>query len=92
MGPCRVVTCLAVTQVELFLNSVQILANLTREERGLLANALEEMTYSRGTRIIQQGDPGDLFYIIKEGEAVVYQQTPRGTRLVNRCALFACAF
>jgi CRP-like cAMP-binding protein len=31
-----------------------------------------------------QGDPGDLFYIIKEGEAVVYQDTPRGVRLVNR--------
>lgn len=30
-----------------------------------------------------QGDPGDLFYIIKEGEAVVYQFTPQGTRKVN---------
>lgn len=30
-----------------------------------------------------QGDPGDLFYIIKEGEAVVYQSTPQGTRKVN---------
>lgn len=33
---------------------------------------------------VVQGDPGDLFYIIKEGEAVVYQDTPRGVRLVNR--------
>jgi cGMP-dependent protein kinase 2 len=33
---------------------------------------------------VVQGDPGDLFYIIKEGEAVVYQDTPRGMRLVNR--------
>ncbi len=31
-----------------------------------------------------QGDPGDQFYIIKEGEAVVYQQTSQGTRTVNR--------
>ncbi len=31
-----------------------------------------------------QGDPGDQFYIIKEGEAVVYQQTPQGMRTVNR--------
>ena len=30
-----------------------------------------------------QGDQGDLFYIIKEGEAVVYQSTPQGTRKVN---------
>lgn len=33
---------------------------------------------------VLQGDPGDLFYIIKDGEAVVYQDTPRGVRLVNR--------
>lgn len=32
---------------------------------------------------MMQGDPGDLFYIIKEGEAVVYQATPQGTRKVN---------
>lgn len=31
-----------------------------------------------------QDDPGDLFYIIKEGEAAVYQDTHRGTRLVNK--------
>lgn len=30
-----------------------------------------------------QGDPGDCFYIILEGEAVVYQNTPSGTRKVN---------
>lgn len=30
-----------------------------------------------------QGDPGDQFYIIKEGEAVVYQQTAQGMRKVN---------
>ncbi len=27
-----------------------------------------------------QGEPGDLFYIIKEGEAVVYQDTGGGSR------------
>lgn len=30
-----------------------------------------------------QGDPGDLFYIIKEGEAVVYQSSAQGNRKVN---------
>ncbi len=32
---------------------------------------------------VGQGDPGDCFYIILEGEAVVYQNTPTGTRKVN---------
>ena len=30
-----------------------------------------------------QGDPGDQFFIIKEGEAVVYQQAAQGVRKVN---------
>jgi CRP-like cAMP-binding protein len=71
-------------QIELFLNSVPILQKLSVEERSRLAGALEELTFNKGARVVQQGDPGDLFYIIKEGEAVVYQDTPRGTRLVNR--------
>ena len=75
------------SQVELFLNSVPILANLTKEERARLADALDEAVFPKGAVIIQQGDPGDLFYIIKEGEAVVYQHTSRGTRLVNRCGI-----
>jgi cGMP-dependent protein kinase 2 len=37
----------------------------------------------RAVRGWEQGDPGDQFYIIKEGEAVVYQQTAQGTRKVN---------
>lgn len=72
------------SQIELFLNSVPILANLTKEERSRLAAALEEVVFVKGARVITQGDPGDLFYIIKDGEAVVYQHAPRGTRLVNR--------
>ena len=31
-----------------------------------------------------QGKAGDQFYIVKEGEAVVYQSTPQGVKTVNR--------
>ena len=31
-----------------------------------------------------QGETGDQFFIIKEGEAVVYQSTPQGVKTVNR--------
>lgn len=37
-----------VSQVELFLNSVPILAPLTKEERMRLVDALEEVTYQAG--------------------------------------------
>ncbi|BDA41611.1 cGMP-dependent protein kinase 2 [Coccomyxa sp. Obi] len=72
------------SQVELFLNSVPLLASLSREEKLLLVDALEEQTFPAGTCVVRQGEPGDQFYIIKEGEAVVYQQTPQGMRTVNK--------
>ncbi|KXZ52398.1 hypothetical protein GPECTOR_9g442 [Gonium pectorale] len=72
-----------VSQVELFLNSVPILANLSREERIRLVDAFEEVTYQAGQKVIVEGDKGDLFYIVKEGEAIVYQNTPGGQRKVN---------
>ncbi|GIL88393.1 hypothetical protein Vretimale_15023 [Volvox reticuliferus] len=72
-----------VSQVELFLNSVPILANLSREERIRLVDAFEEVTYQAGQKVIVEGDKGDLFYIVKDGEAIVYQNTPQGQRKVN---------
>lgn len=71
------------SQVELFLNSVPILANLSREERIRLVDAFEEVTYQAGQKVIVEGDKGDLFYIIKEGESIVYQSTAQGARKVN---------
>lgn len=44
----------------------------------------EQYLYVLTVDRVLQSDPGDLFYIIKEGEAAVYQDTPRGTRLVNK--------
>lgn len=71
------------SQVELFLNSVPILASLSREERLRLVDAFEESTFAIGNKVIVEGDRGDLFYIIKEGEAIVLQNTPQGQRKVN---------
>uniref|UniRef100_A0A7S3R8L1 cGMP-dependent protein kinase n=1 Tax=Dunaliella tertiolecta TaxID=3047 RepID=A0A7S3R8L1_DUNTE len=72
-----------VSQIELFLNSVPILSPLTKEERMRIVDALEEATYPKGTKVIVEGEGGDLFYIIKDGEAIVYVDTPQGQRKVN---------
>lgn len=71
------------SQVELFLNSVPILAPLSRDERLRLVDAFEESTFTPGSKVIVEGDRGDLFYIIKEGEAIVFQNTQQGQRKVN---------
>jgi hypothetical protein len=42
------------TEVELFLNSVKLLANLSRDEKMRLLDALEEHVYPAGSEIIVQ--------------------------------------
>eukprot|EP00951_Prasinocladus_malaysianus_P019889 scaffold161631_cov38-Prasinocladus_malaysianus.AAC.2 len=49
----------------------------------LLVDALEEQTFGPGVRVINQGDKGNLFYIIKDGEAVVYEENAQGKKKVN---------
>ena len=45
------------SQVELFLNSVPILASLTRDEKMMLVDALEEQVYPPQARVINQVSP-----------------------------------
>ena len=63
----------AASQLELFLNQVPILSPLSKVEKLQLLDAFEERTYPAGSTIIREGEPGDLFYIIKDGEATVLQ-------------------
>ena len=42
------------SQVELFLNSVPLLKSLSREEKLMLVDALEEQGFPAGTRVITQ--------------------------------------
>jgi len=67
---------------ENFLEKVPILAPLSKYERLTVADALEPANYDDGDVIVKQGDPGDTFYIIVEGEVKVTQtrddvSTPR---------------
>jgi len=38
---------------------------------------LNEVTYQKGDMIVEQGEIGDTFFIVKKGEAVVYKSVPR---------------
>ncbi|PNW74512.1 hypothetical protein CHLRE_12g493250v5 [Chlamydomonas reinhardtii] len=67
-------------QIQLFLNSVPLLSSLRPDEKMLLVDAFQEEAFVAGARVIMEGDVGDKFYIIKEGEAQVIQ----GDREVNR--------
>ena len=68
----------AASQLELFLNQVPILSPLSKEEKLRLLDAFEERSYPAGATVVHEGDLGDLFYIIKEGEATVLQSGGTG--------------
>ncbi|XP_045766843.1 cAMP-dependent protein kinase type I regulatory subunit isoform X2 [Maniola jurtina] len=57
-----------------FLSRVSILESLEKWERLTVADALEPVSFSDGETIVRQGEPGNDFYIIVEGTAVVLQQ------------------
>jgi len=59
---------------EEFLSKVSILESLEKWERLTVADALEPCSFEDGETIVKQGEPGDDFFIIVEGHAVVLQQ------------------
>ena len=44
-----------------------LMKNLAPSDRSMLEKAFKETEFKEGDQIIKQGDPGDLFYIIKTG-------------------------
>ena len=52
-------------------NTNLFFSHLNAEERETITNALFQETYQPGDVIIQQGDEGDNFYIIDQGEVEV---------------------
>ncbi|KAA0193148.1 hypothetical protein HAZT_HAZT001338 [Hyalella azteca] len=56
-----------------FLSKVSILDSLDQWERLVIADALESVSFSDKEAVVKQGEPGDDFFIIVEGTAVVLQ-------------------
>lgn len=52
--------------------------SLDKWERLTVADALEPVAFEDGETIVRQGEPGEDFYIIVEGTAVVLQQRSEG--------------
>jgi CRP-like cAMP-binding protein len=64
---------------EAFLRTVPILQTLSSTEIAKVADALETVEYEDRETIIEQGDIGDSFYIIVEGEAIVTKKSFPGS-------------
>lgn len=63
-----------------FLAKVPLLTSMDAYERSQLADALKPETVTDGSTICKEGDVGNKFYIIEEGEAVV---TKGGTQVMS---------
>ncbi|XP_022102414.1 cAMP-dependent protein kinase regulatory subunit-like isoform X2 [Acanthaster planci] len=59
---------------ESFLSKVSILESLDQWERLTVADSLEPVNFEDGEKIVVQGEPGNDFYIIVEGQASVLQR------------------
>ncbi|KAG7439766.1 camp-dependent protein kinase regulatory subunit [Guyanagaster necrorhizus] len=59
------------TMYEHFLSSVALLSSLDAAERSKIADALVSKVYTDGDAVVRQGEMGDTFFFIEEGEAVV---------------------
>jgi cAMP-dependent protein kinase regulator len=55
---------------EQFLSKVDILQDMEPYERLQIADALKSYKFQKGETIVREGDVGDTFFILEEGEAV----------------------
>lgn len=56
-----------------FINSIPIFEPLTSVQKELIVSALVTQKWQCGQTIIKEGDSGDLFYIIKEGHVICFE-------------------
>eukprot|EP00928_Gymnodinium_smaydae_P063771 TRINITY_DN47267_c0_g1_i1.p1 TRINITY_DN47267_c0_g1~~TRINITY_DN47267_c0_g1_i1.p1 ORF type:complete len:814 (-),score=226.41 TRINITY_DN47267_c0_g1_i1:115-2556(-) len=71
-------------EYEGFLENVDIFKDLTKYELSQLSDLLEMECFDAGEDIIRQGDTGDIFYIVDDGEARAYISGEEGEIEVKR--------
>lgn len=64
-----------------YLDKVELLQPLQEEEKAALGRSLNEMTFTKGEVIFQQGEKGDAFYILIEGQVSVITDGREVTKL-----------
>ncbi len=64
-----------------FFRFFKVLESLTENERREIASALTRKSYNTGQVIVRQGDRGDDFYIVEEGELLCTAQKSPGKKL-----------
>ena len=63
---------------EEIISTVPVLKSMEQYERTVLADAFEEEFFPQGTEIVREGEMGDKFYILLEGECSAIQEDTGG--------------
>lgn len=61
------------------LESVNVLKNVPESLKRKLLDLAQQISYAPGEFIIREGDEGDTFFIVKDGEAKVLQRSPQSS-------------
>mmetsp|Transcript_44624 Transcript_44624/g.127314 ORF Transcript_44624/g.127314 Transcript_44624/m.127314 type:complete len:304 (+) Transcript_44624:2-913(+) len=72
------------SKYEEFLANIELFAHMTKYELAQLSDMLESELFESGEDICKQGDEGNYFYIIEDGEATAYINGERGEVEVKR--------
>ena len=72
---------------ESFLRTVPLLAGLSPTEVSKIADSLEPVEYGDGDTIVEQGEQGDNFFFMVEGEALVSKVEENGADAVDLTTL-----
>ena len=69
------------SKVQEHLANVPLFATCSKRDRGIIARHAEEVTLRPGSVLIEEGDTGDAFYVVVDGEATVQRNGRRITTL-----------
>lgn len=67
-----------------FFNQTNLFGSIPREALCSLLNSLTYREIKSGDRFINQGDPGDILYIVQDGACVAYVEKDQKTHTVGR--------
>ena len=70
------------SSTRLFLAEVPLFALMDEEERGSLADLMEERCIPKGETIFKAGDPGDSLVIVRNGRIEVFLETDEGEKII----------
>lgn len=62
------------------MENIRFFRCLSNEHKDAIAGSLIAQSYSKGQIIVNEGDPGSTFYIIKDGEASVW----KGNKIIKK--------